>query len=170
MSFMGRWRGAKSIGLTMDKLQLTGQNLGRVFNFRSGRLHDATFLVLSVKLPNLQLKTRPKQLLSSLPLVIVLPGLTILGKLGYLIQKRKPYFFMAHIFQPFHVIKSKCSEVNLAPLILREGYPKPQLPNNPIEHGQTSVIRAQCYKTFYVRNLQIFSISWSVCVWQIYQP
>jgi hypothetical protein len=77
---------------------------------------------------------------------------------------------MTPIFQPFHVIKSKCSEVNLAPLILREGYPKPQLPNNPIEHGQTSVIRAQCYKTFYIRNLQIFSISWSVCLWQIYQP
>jgi hypothetical protein len=35
----------------MDKLQLTGQNLGRVFNFRSAQLHAATFLVLSVKLP-----------------------------------------------------------------------------------------------------------------------
>jgi hypothetical protein len=33
-------------------------------------LHAATFLVLSVKLPNLQLKTRPKQLLGSLPLVV----------------------------------------------------------------------------------------------------
>jgi hypothetical protein len=32
------------------------------------------FSVLSVKLPNLQLKTRPKQLLGSLPLVIALPG------------------------------------------------------------------------------------------------
>jgi hypothetical protein len=31
--------------------------------------------MLSVKLPNLKLKTRPKQLLGSLPLVIVLPGL-----------------------------------------------------------------------------------------------
>jgi hypothetical protein len=58
----------------MDKLQLTGQNLGRVFDFRSGRLHAATYLVLSVKLPNLQLKTQPTQLLGSLPLVIVLPN------------------------------------------------------------------------------------------------
>jgi hypothetical protein len=58
----------------MDILQLTGQNLGQVFNFRSGHLHATTFLVLSVKLPNLQLKTRPKQLLGSLPLVIALPG------------------------------------------------------------------------------------------------
>jgi hypothetical protein len=32
----------------MDKLQLTGQNLGRVFNFRRGHLHAPTFLVLSV--------------------------------------------------------------------------------------------------------------------------
>ncbi len=57
----------------MDKLQLTGHNLGQVFNFRSGHLHAATFLVLSVKPPNLQLKTRAKQLLGSLPLVIALP-------------------------------------------------------------------------------------------------
>jgi hypothetical protein len=59
----------------MDKLKLTGQNLGRVFNFRSGHLHVATFLLFSVKLPNLQLKTQPKQLLGSLPLVIMLPPL-----------------------------------------------------------------------------------------------
>jgi hypothetical protein len=44
----------------------------KVFNFRSGHLHDTTFLVLSVKLPNLKLKTQPKQLLGSLPLVIEL--------------------------------------------------------------------------------------------------
>ncbi len=57
----------------MDKLQLTGQNLGQVFNFRSSHLHAATFLVLSVKLPNLQLKTQPKQLLGSLLLPITFP-------------------------------------------------------------------------------------------------
>jgi hypothetical protein len=57
----------------MDKLQLRGQNLGQLFNLRSGHLHAATFLVLSVKLPNLQLKTQPKQLVGSLPLVIALP-------------------------------------------------------------------------------------------------
>jgi hypothetical protein len=58
----------------MDKLQLTGPNLGRVFNFSCGHLHAAACFVSSVKLPNLELKTRPKQLLGSLPLVIVLPG------------------------------------------------------------------------------------------------
>ncbi len=48
---------SQTIG-SMDKLQLAGQNLGRVFNFRSGHMHAAAFLVLSVKLPNLQLKAR----------------------------------------------------------------------------------------------------------------
>ncbi len=57
----------------MDKVQLTIQNLGLVFNCRRSRLHAATFLVLSVKLPNLQLETWHKQLLGSLPLVIALP-------------------------------------------------------------------------------------------------
>ncbi len=59
----------------MDKLRLTGQNQGRVFNFRSGHLHTALFLLLSIKLPTLQLKTRLKQLLGSLPLVIAHPAL-----------------------------------------------------------------------------------------------
>ncbi len=73
----------------MDELQLTGQNLGQVFNLRNGHLHAAKFLVLSVKLPNLQLKTRLKQLPGSLPLVIELPGkrlkcsfLRLLGCMG----------------------------------------------------------------------------------------
>jgi len=64
--------------LVMDKLQLTGQNLGWVFIFRSGHLHAAKFLLLWTKLLNLQLKTRPKLLLGSLPLVITLPGHTTL--------------------------------------------------------------------------------------------
>ena len=45
----------------MDKLQLTGRNMGRVFNFRNGRVHVVRFLCYGVKLPNLKLKTRPKQ-------------------------------------------------------------------------------------------------------------
>jgi hypothetical protein len=57
----------------MDKLQLTGQNLGGVFNFRFGHLHAEHFWCYQVNLPNFKLKTRPKQLLGSLLLVIVLP-------------------------------------------------------------------------------------------------
>jgi hypothetical protein len=61
-------------GWRMDKLQLTGQNLGRVLYFRLGHLHAEHFWCYQVKLPNLKLKTRPKQLLGSLPLVIALPA------------------------------------------------------------------------------------------------
>jgi hypothetical protein len=58
----------------MDKLQLKGQKQGRVFNFRFGNLHAEHFWCSQVKLPNLKLKSRPKQLLGYLPLVIMFPG------------------------------------------------------------------------------------------------
>ncbi len=58
----------------MDKLQLKGQNLGRVFNFGNGRVHAVHFLCFVSKLPNLKLKARPGQLLGSLPLDIALAG------------------------------------------------------------------------------------------------
>jgi hypothetical protein len=32
----------------------------------------------------------------------------------------------------------------------------------------TKETRAQCYKTFFVRNLHFFIISWSVCPWQAF--
>jgi len=52
----------------MDKLKLTGRNLGRVFNCRLGRACIGHAIVHVTKQPNLKLKTRPKQLLGSLPL------------------------------------------------------------------------------------------------------
>ena len=61
----------------MDKLQLTGQNLGRVFNFRICRLDAEHFWCYQVELPNLKLKTQPEQLLGSLPLDIALPETTV---------------------------------------------------------------------------------------------
>ena len=61
--------------LAMDKLLLTGRALGRVFNFRSGCCMHTMDLLPGVAIqPNLELKTLPKQLLGSLPLVIALPG------------------------------------------------------------------------------------------------
>ncbi len=63
------------IFLTIQKLQLTGQNLGRVFNFRNGHVHATYFLYYRLKLPNLKLKTWHKQLLGFLPLDIALPVL-----------------------------------------------------------------------------------------------
>ncbi len=60
----------------MDKLQLTGRNLGRIFNSKSGHVHALQLPFSETEQPNLKLKTRPKQLLGSLPLVIVLPGVS----------------------------------------------------------------------------------------------
>jgi hypothetical protein len=60
----------------MDKLKLTGQNLGRVFNSRLGHASIHRAIVCITKGPNLKLKTRPKQLLGSLLLVFALTGHT----------------------------------------------------------------------------------------------
>ncbi len=49
-------------GSTMDKLQLTGRAFGRVFKFRSGCMHTMHLLPGIAIQPNLELKTRPKQL------------------------------------------------------------------------------------------------------------
>jgi len=47
----------------MDKLQLTEQNLGRLFNSRSGCMCAMHLFCYEAKQPNLKLKTRAKQLL-----------------------------------------------------------------------------------------------------------
>ncbi len=57
---------------TMDKLYLAGRALDRVFNFRSGCMHTMHLLPSAAIQPNLELKTRPEQLLGFLPLVISL--------------------------------------------------------------------------------------------------
>ena len=58
----------------MDKLQLTGQILGRVFYSRNGCIYTVDLCWYEAKLSNLKVKTRPKQLLGSLPIDIALPG------------------------------------------------------------------------------------------------
>jgi hypothetical protein len=50
----------------IDNLELTGQHLDRVYNFRSGCVYSC---FCEAKQPSLKLKTRPKQLLGSLSLV-----------------------------------------------------------------------------------------------------
>jgi hypothetical protein len=59
----------------MDKLELTGQALGRVYNFRSGCMCTLHLLPGVAIQPNLELKTQPKPVLGSLPLAFALPGL-----------------------------------------------------------------------------------------------
>ncbi len=58
----------------MDKLKLTRQNLGRVFNSRLGRAFIGHAIVQTTKQPDLKLKTQAKQLLGSLQLAFTLPG------------------------------------------------------------------------------------------------
>jgi hypothetical protein len=62
--------------LTVDKLQLTGRNLGRVFNSRSVCMCVMQLLCFGTKLPKLMLKTQLKQLLGYLLYSIMLPALT----------------------------------------------------------------------------------------------
>jgi len=63
LSCMGAFSGKEGwdtgVGMpsSMDKLQLAGQILGRVYNFRSGHLHAVHLWCFQVKLPNLRLKT-----------------------------------------------------------------------------------------------------------------
>ncbi len=51
--------------------------MGRVFNFRNGHVHVVHFLCYGLKLPNLKLKTQPKQLLGLLPLDITFPEIRL---------------------------------------------------------------------------------------------
>jgi len=107
---------SKLIILCMDKLQLVGQNLGRGFNFKSGHLHAADLWCYWVKLHNLNLKTRPKQLLGSLPLDIALPfwvkifskNCSILKFLNMCIlwlgQKQNSYHWRIRMKNRFHEI------------------------------------------------------------------
>jgi hypothetical protein len=61
----------------MDKLMLTGRTLSRVFNSRRVCMHSMHLLSIVEIRHNFELKTRPKQLLSYLPLYIVLPGYSV---------------------------------------------------------------------------------------------
>ncbi len=66
----------------MDKLELTGQNIGRVLNSRLCRACIGHTIVHITKQPNLKLKTRPKKLLGYLPLAFALQGLSIASGVG----------------------------------------------------------------------------------------
>ncbi len=64
----------------MDKLQLTGLTLGRVFNNRCWHVSTQINTCTSSKQPNLQLKTWPKQVLGSFLLAFALPGIGLQGR------------------------------------------------------------------------------------------
>jgi hypothetical protein len=58
----------------MDKLELTRQNLGRVFNSRSGYMCAMCLCCCEANWSNLKLKTWGKLLLGSLPVTFALRG------------------------------------------------------------------------------------------------
>jgi hypothetical protein len=91
--------------LAVGKLQLTGQNLGRVFNFRYGRVHAVHFICNGVKLHNLKLKTRPKQLLDYLPLDIALPLLADLFSVNNIMPGWNFSHYIASYAGPYKVAK-----------------------------------------------------------------
>ncbi len=64
---------SKLLNYFMDKLWLTGQALGRVYNLRSGCMQTMHLLPGVAIQPNLELKTRPKPVLGSLLLAFTLP-------------------------------------------------------------------------------------------------
>ncbi len=63
-----------SLCWVMDKLKLTGRNLGQVLYCRLARTWIGHAIVNITKQPNLKLKTQTKQLLGSLPLAFTLPS------------------------------------------------------------------------------------------------
>jgi hypothetical protein len=86
----------------MGKLQLTGRNLGRVFNSRRGRVHATKLPCFGTKLPDLKLKTQARLLSGPLPLDIVLP-VTALKAAGQLEKKGGGRGNKHGIFLPRHL-------------------------------------------------------------------
>ncbi len=76
----------------MDKVQLTGQTLGQVFNSRNGFTNTVHRCGCEAKLSNLKLKTQPEQLLGSFPIYIALPAVIFLFEHCY--QGRNNNFFL----------------------------------------------------------------------------
>jgi hypothetical protein len=66
---------AAKVSLSMATLQITGQNLGRVFNSRTGCMCAMQLQSFETKLPNLKEKNWDKQLLGSVPFDIALSPL-----------------------------------------------------------------------------------------------
>jgi len=62
--------------LILDKLKLTGRNLGRVFNFKCGHVHLYFAMTLRTKTAQLKVDNLTKTAFRFLPLTFVLPALS----------------------------------------------------------------------------------------------
>jgi hypothetical protein len=85
---------------------------GRVFNFRSGHLHAVHLWCYQVKLPNLKLKTWPRQLLGSLLLDSALPALSQCKKSTIDISTRRDITKSSS--GSFHVFALTCCELKVS--------------------------------------------------------
>ncbi len=84
--------------LSLDNHKLTGWNLSSVFNSRHGRAFAPHTSFATEKLPNLKMKTRPKQFLSSLLLAFALPELPCLFLLLLVKQPISWYMYQSGTF------------------------------------------------------------------------
>ncbi len=121
--------------------------MGRVFNFRSGCMHIMHLLPGVAIQPNLELKTRPKQLLGSLPLAIALDARTFsLGWISSLGFFTKELFLISLV--PGKVVDPFFSSLRPLRLVENERF-RP----GPEKSGLSASLQkfetcGQCYKTF----------------------
>ncbi len=107
----------------MHRLQSTGQNLGRVFNSRSGRMCATHLCCCEGKRSNLKLKTQTKQILGSLPLICVLTWSIDIESLQNRLLKvcyvpatsaglpRLSFFFFLFLLRPLTVLMKQTRQV-----------------------------------------------------------
>ncbi len=81
------------------KHQLTGQNLGRVFNFRSDWLQDMHLSCGKAKLTTPKLKAQPKQLLDFLQLDNAFPPLKHFYRQQWHFEKRQKKYTLSNLKQ-----------------------------------------------------------------------
>ncbi len=75
MGLKQTWMSDLDVSMVTDKSKVTGQTLGRAFNYSNGNINTIHLCKYEAKLANLKLKTWPKQLLGSLLLNTPLPGM-----------------------------------------------------------------------------------------------
>jgi hypothetical protein len=89
----------------MDKLKVTGRNLGRVFNSSLRHASICRAIVCGTKQPNLKMKIWPKLLLGSFPLTFAFPIVKYLRLLGGAYKVAKNRVDMDASFQFVHFRK-----------------------------------------------------------------
>jgi hypothetical protein len=144
----------------MYKIKLPGPTLAQVFNSSLGCVCIGHSIAYITKRPNLKLKTRPKQLLGSLPLAIALPCGGDKDRL--LFGSWPPTNKVKNELTPGFLAGGEGGGLGLlAVYICMISLVSVELMRNHQMHSSPLIAatRVQCYKTFFVRKLRIFVIS-----------